>query len=110
MAELGREYYEGTQLDETTEDPEAKQHAINDVLEHVTRPIPEPDTTEMKDFLTEEDVEYALKNSANGKAARINGIITEFWKALHRRYQEKVRRDQPGFNIVKVLTTYQADI
>ncbi|KAJ7580811.1 hypothetical protein C8J56DRAFT_734254, partial [Mycena floridula] len=87
MAELGHDYYNGIQRDDVTEDPEKKQRANDEVLEHVTWPIPEPKTEEMKQYLTEADVKYALKTSANGKAAGINGIITEFWKALHRRYK-----------------------
>jgi hypothetical protein len=68
--------------------------------------------------LTEEDVLTALRESASGKAAGLDGLPTEFWANLHEMYltSKKDSEDRTGraaahaepvkhtFNIVALLT------
>jgi len=61
-------------------------------------------------YLTQEEICQALKDLPDGKAAGIDGILHELWKALTARYENKKSLNQPKFNIVKCLTTLYNDI
>ena len=68
-----------------------------------------PDSTK-KDQDTpidKEGVKIALKESANGAAPGLDGIIYEYWKFLQNIKEEDEKRKEPkyqGLNIMKSLT------
>jgi hypothetical protein len=111
MAEIARDYHNDLQINETEEDLAAKNTAIADVLQGISSHENDPEMQQLTKLLTEDDIILALKQSASGSAAGVNGIPTELWKKLHELHLEAQRTknsaDNPAnltFNVVKVLT------
>ena len=46
--------------------------------------LDDPDTETLGKPIEEEQIEIALKESANGSASGINGIPYEYWTTLHK--------------------------
>jgi hypothetical protein len=111
MAEIACDYHNDLQVDETEDNSAANDAAIADVLQGMSSHETDPEMQQLAKLLTEDDVVLALKQSASGSAAGVNGIPTELWKKLHELHMEaqhtKNTADDPAsptFNVVKVLT------
>ncbi|KAJ7204924.1 Endonuclease/exonuclease/phosphatase, partial [Mycena haematopus] len=113
MAELARDYHNDLQKDDSEEDQQKKSKDIEDVLGGMESHAARPEMADLAKELVEDDVEKALKQSANGTAAGLNGLPTEFWKTLHSTYlstKESESHEGPVFNVVKFLTRVYNDI
>ncbi|KAJ3858832.1 hypothetical protein EV359DRAFT_3507, partial [Lentinula novae-zelandiae] len=57
-----------------------------------------------------EDIDDALKLSANDKAPSLDGICDEIWKLLHAHYKNAWAHQKPAFIIVQTLIWVYNDI
>jgi hypothetical protein len=111
MAEIAHDYHNDLQIDETEEDPVAKNTAIEEVLHGISSHENDPEMRPLNKLLTEDDVLLALTQSSSGSAAGVNGIPNELWKKLRELHSEAKRTENsadnpasPTFDIVRVLT------
>lgn len=109
MAEMAREYHDNLQLDGDTP-IEICNAATQEALGNISSVTFPAQKTTMAEFLTEEDVSAALKDSPNGKAAGINGLPTELWKSLKLAHINKKKQEKPAFNVIETLTHIYNDI
>jgi hypothetical protein len=89
---------------------EVREAKIRTVLENITAKPTEEQYEFMKRQLLEEDVEEALKNSKNNRAAGLDGATYELWKTIHARYLEDLRCNRPAFNLIGLITKAFNDI
>lgn len=50
----------------------------------------------VRGIISEEEVELAMKSSANEKSPGLDGIPTEIWKLLHQQYKSAKERRGPA--------------
>lgn len=91
MAELARDYHENIQLD-TGRNATEKDEATDEILRNVNSRLSEDRASLLSDRISDLDVDEALRASQNGKAAGIDGIPYEFWKAMRAREKAAARR------------------
>ncbi len=60
--------------------------------------------------LTYDKIEHALTNSPNNKAAGLNGIPSDLYKAINNRHKTKEKENKPSFKLVKLLKAAFNDI
>ncbi|KAL1670891.1 Endonuclease/exonuclease/phosphatase, partial [Schizophyllum commune] len=82
MAELARNYHDDLQNEGLPENIHEWNEAIDDVKTYVKRRISAEDKRMMAEYLTEDQVRAAVKVSPTNKAAGLDGIPSELWKAL----------------------------
>ncbi|KAJ7750841.1 hypothetical protein B0H16DRAFT_1887704 [Mycena metata] len=100
MAELARDYHSDLQRDESEDDLDRKDRDIETVLAEMGNPGTAPGMQDLGKELLEEDVLQALRESASGKAAGLNGIPTEFWAKLHELYMKAKKEENGGRSAV----------
>ncbi|KAJ7180857.1 Endonuclease/exonuclease/phosphatase, partial [Mycena filopes] len=119
MAELARDYHNEVQQDPTENDREVKNTNIEEVLQYIDDDDPAPGMEELEEELTEDLVLQSIKASAKGKAPGMDGIHTEMWDDLHKKYVESMRQNASGsrdaeqrktFNVLKTMTAVYNDI
>jgi hypothetical protein len=124
MAELARDYHNDLQFDESELNLTQKDQDISKVLDEIGQPELAIGLHDLAKELTEEDILTALRESASGKAASLDGLPTEFWAKLHEMYltSKKDAEDRTSraaahvepvkrtFNIVALLTRVYNDI
>ena len=64
----------------------------------------------LAEYLTQGEIKQALQDLPDGKAAGIDGIPHELWKALATRFEHKKKDTGPKFDVVKCLTQLYNDI
>jgi hypothetical protein len=110
MATMARNYHSKIQNDRREMAPDIRHHTIEVVLSRTARKANNDQVIDLSKKLMREDVQEALKLSANGKAPGLNGFTYEFWKILDDRYRTAVRLEKEGFDIIKVLLLVFNDI
>ncbi|KAJ7150817.1 hypothetical protein C8R43DRAFT_866728, partial [Mycena crocata] len=117
MAEIARNYHNDLQHDESEDNPQAKDAAIEEVLAQREQHTAPPNMTELAKELTEQDVLRAVKRSPKGKAPGVDGIPSELWVRLYEIY--RMSKDIPGedpdvppinFDVIKLITMVYNDI
>jgi len=108
MANLARNYHENLQTDGLSDN--VSEEEFNDVLSSLKHKLSQHDKNKLATFLTRTEIKQALKDLPNGKAAGIDGIPHELWKALLTRFENKKRTDELQFDIIKCLTLIYNDI
>lgn len=110
MADIARAHYNGVQAD--PEKPHEEEHvrSTKNVLEEVEAGLSEGQKEMMASEIKYEEVVEAIDAAASGKAPGMDGIPTELWKQLAKRYDAEVRRGKEGFDIVAVLRSVFNDI
>ncbi len=109
MAELAMRHYNGLQRDDDLRATE-QETATAEVLESIDTVVSTHEKGDMSRRLTDREVDEAIRASANGKAAGLDGLPTELWKLLLHRYRAAIVKKRPGFNIVRTLRLVFNDI
>ena len=111
MAQLTRDYHEkllSIDRDPTLE-PEAE--ALEKVLENMTTTLNGEMINNLRKKISADEVEKALKESANDKSPGLDGIPTELWRLLHQQYKSADEKERHEFcNITEVLAYIFNDI
>ena len=115
MAEIGRRHHENLLKAGIHLNKEEREQEIWEVLKVVKdeSKLPSPAKDDLDSSIDEEGVKVALKESANGAAPGLDGIIYEYWKFLQGVKEEDKKRKEPkyqGLNIMKSLTMVYKDI
>jgi hypothetical protein len=111
MAKLARDYHE--QLLTADRDPNETPDSehLTAVLTNISARLSPTDITMLQGDLTEEEIIAALKDSANDKAAGLDGIPVELWKLLHQQYKSAKDDEKHNYcNMVQVLVEIFNDI
>ena len=87
MAELTANYH--SQIQQDTVNADTRNQATQNALEFVTRSLSWEKAALLATLMLEDYVAWALKASANGVAAGLNGHITELYKKLTQLHQKK---------------------
>ena len=79
--------------------------------ENVNARLSPENAEKLRHHISEEEVEAAMKETANDKAAGLDGIPVELWKLLHQQYKSAKANERHKFcNITLVLTRVFKDI
>ncbi|PPQ71789.1 hypothetical protein CVT25_005500 [Psilocybe cyanescens] len=108
MAELAAKYHDKLQSQDLIDDLDPNETSA--VLNHITPHLSAEGRTDLASYLTREEIQKAILALPNGKAAGIDGIPHELWKALMEKHTNNTRAGQPAFDIVSVLTHVYNDI
>jgi hypothetical protein len=108
MANLASTYHRNLQNDNLAHD--ITEHEYEEILSHLTPRVSPQNKNKLAIYLTQDEIRQALKDLPDGKAAGIDGIPHELWKALAARYDNKKTLNQSKFDIVKCLTNLYNDI
>ena len=111
MAELARTYHE--KLLALDRDPSAQpnEDKLNRVLENTSTRLSIEKTTKLSEDFSEEEIADAMTDTANDKAAGLDGIPVELWKLLNQQYKSAKEDDRYKFcNINQVLANVFKDI
>jgi len=82
----------------------------NKILNSLNARLAQAGKAKLSQYLTQEEVEEAMKDLPKGKSPGINGIPHELWKHLARVYKSDKKMKKPVFNIAKTLTIIYNDI
>ena len=105
MAELARDYHE--QLLSIDRDPceEPDEEGLKETLRNIDAKLSPENAEKLRKVISEEEVVTAMMDSANDKAAGLDGIPIELWKLLHQQYNSADEKEQHKYcNIASVLT------
>jgi len=108
MASLAKTYHENLQMDNLVDD--IPDYEYDDALNPLTATLSQGEKNKLASYLTTDEIERALKDLPDGKAAGIDGIPHEMWKALVNRYENMRKAGKPGFDIIKCLMSLYNDI
>ncbi|KAI5887314.1 DNase I-like protein, partial [Schizophyllum commune H4-8] len=110
MAELARDYHDNLQNEGMPENTDEWTDAIDNVKTYVKRRISADQKRQMAENLSEDQVRAAVKASPTNKAAGLDGIPSELWKALDRKRAAEKDKDIRTFDIIKCMTIVYNDI
>ncbi|KAJ7064248.1 Endonuclease/exonuclease/phosphatase, partial [Mycena amicta] len=115
MAEIARNYHDDLQKDLNDMEEALRDDVTRQVLTDIASRSELPEMERLAEKLSEGDVISALKDSAVGKAAGMNGIPTEFWQRMKRIHDEEVNlgyeQEKPKTcDVIKILTRVYNDI
>ncbi|KAK0459911.1 Endonuclease/exonuclease/phosphatase [Armillaria novae-zelandiae] len=85
MAGIMRKFYKELQRDGqnmSQADRMLKEQATTDTLERITKRATDVSNEEIQDMVQNQEIDNVIKTAETGKAAGINGLTYEFWKAL----------------------------
>jgi hypothetical protein len=108
MASLAKTYHENLQLDNLVDD--IPDYEYDDALNPLTAKLSQGEKNKLATYLTTEEIKSALKDLPDGKAAGVDGIPHEMWKALANRHENMEKAGKPAFNIINCLTSLYNDI
>ncbi len=77
---------------------------MEELLKQLEMEVPAEGREKLRTRITNKQIEKVLKHSKNSSAAGLDGIPYEFWKRLQRRYNEKIKMNQEGYDIIRLLT------
>jgi len=111
IVEIARNYHEKIQSNDRDPTTNPNQQAIDRILNHIPKTLTSKQRAELANRIMKNETKKALENSANGKAAGMDGIPTEMWKKLSDEYDAEPK-DGPHSkgNIIKILTRVFNDI
>ena len=113
MAKLARDYHENLQMANLGLLDHDKLEMSTDVL---LQEIPEgqkithPEALPLNWLVRETHTTKALHLTKNGSATGMDGCPYELWKALQKRHEDMINKNQPSFDIINVLTVLFKDI
>jgi ribonuclease HI len=111
MAKLARDYHESLMSVDRNPLEEVNDVEFNRVTRNMTTALDEGMKQEMGKTISSDDVETALRESANEKAPGLNGIPTEVWKMLHQQYKSAKEETRHLYcNITEILAYVFNDI
>ena len=115
MAEIGRRHHRNLLKAGIHPNEEEREQKIQEVLKAVKdeSKLQTPTKNDLDSPIDEEGVKVALKESANGAAPGLDGIIYKYWKFLQGVKEEDKKRKEPkyqGLYIMKSLTMVYKDI
>ena len=108
MAELARSYHEDLQTNGLASD--VTEDDFQDTLRFLKPKLTPREKAPLAEYITQDEVHQALRDLPDGKAAGMDGIPHELWKALAIRFKHKKKDTGPKFNIIKCLTQVYNDI
>ena len=86
-----------------------RQEETTNLLKDMPK-INELDANTLAKELEYSEIEMAIKESPNDKAPGLNGIPTELYKTLHKRFTTTQKEQKPCFNVIKLLQMAYNDI
>ena len=118
---MTKDYHDGLQSYNPPNGDDNRSNAMNYVCDFIDRKYTDCGENQLDKLTSEDDVRDALKASENGRAAGINGIPYEFWKALAAEYEQKhggeeeevtpeQRAERDDADIVWILTRVYQDV
>ncbi|KAJ6630374.1 hypothetical protein B0H10DRAFT_2208038 [Mycena sp. CBHHK59/15] len=115
MAEIACDYHNDLQADQMDMATALRDEAREEALDSLPQPGTGADMKPLSEVLMESNVMQVLMEAASGKAASINGYVTEFWHRLEQINKENaasgdVAPKNRTCDIVKVLTWVFNDI
>ena len=111
MAEVARRYHEQLLSVDRNPSEEPNRGKLREVITNVTAKLSPDNIGRLKKEIGEEEVAAALMDSANDKAAGLDGIPTELWKLLHQQYKSAEEKKRHQFcNISLTLSKVFSDI
>jgi len=111
MARIAKEYHE--QLLTIDRDPKVNpdEEKLKKILENIDAKLTQTDTDELRKNVSAEEVAQALTDSANDKAAGLDGIPMELWKLLSQQYKSADEKERHKYcDITSVLAKVFSDI
>ena len=111
MAQVARDYHE--QLLSADRDPAAEPDSeqIAEILGNLELELSQEGIATLQADIDEGEVAEALKDTANDKAAGLDGVPAELWKLLHQQYKSAKEGEEHEFcNIAAVLAGVFNDI
>ncbi|KAJ6468894.1 Endonuclease/exonuclease/phosphatase, partial [Mycena sanguinolenta] len=88
MAEIARDYHKDLQNEGEDIPMSDREEALTQALNAMPPPRQGVNMDGLSKKVTEDDVRQALHSAAPGKAAGMDGIITEFWQKLSKMYDD----------------------
>lgn len=113
MAEIGRSAHEKLQSLGLHIDKDEREEIIVEILSDIQEEakLQETEKESLGEDVDEDIIALALKESANGTAAGVNGLPYEYWKLLQKtKSEDKKSKKYEDLNIIKSLTAVYADI
>ncbi|KAJ7077382.1 hypothetical protein B0H15DRAFT_764890, partial [Mycena belliarum] len=110
MATIARNYHNKIQKVRRDTAPDIRDPTIEVVLQRIVRTTTPEQFDYLRKQLTRDDIELALKMSANNKAPGLNGIPYEVWRMLDSRFRTKTAQSKPAFDIIGLLLLLFNDI
>ena len=90
---------------------EVDQNEFDRITRNMETTLSEEMQNKMREQISKEDVELAMKRSANEKSPGLDGIPTEIWKLLHQQYKSAKNGERKKFcNITEVMAHIFNDI
>ena len=91
------------QIQDTQNDPllTSREQSITETLLGMPS-LPDHVKANLDSPLTYDKIEHALTNSPNNKAAGLNGIPSDLYKAINNRHKTKEKENKLSFDIVKL--------
>ena len=111
MAEMAKEYHE--KLLSIDRDPKEApdEEKLTKILENINMRLSQENIDKLKKEIDEDEIETALKESSNNKAAGLDGIPVELWKMLHHQYKSAKENERHKYcNITSVLAEIFRDV
>ncbi|EJD36214.1 hypothetical protein AURDEDRAFT_130204 [Auricularia subglabra TFB-10046 SS5] len=87
MAEHARQYHDNVQARDLDVDAEERERATLEALKNVTVRLTSPEREAMAAAVTREDVAESVRLAKHDKAAGLDGLIHELWKALNSKHR-----------------------
>ena len=104
MAELARNYHEQLLALDRCPSEEPDERNLTKALENINTTLSLEDAGKLRKHISEGEIEIALKDTANDKAAGLDGIPVELWKLLHQQYKSAKENEQHKYcNITSTL-------
>lgn len=108
MAEIVYKYHNSLQTEGLVTD--LMDDDFNEVLNHLTPKVTQPDKNNLAKYITRDEVQQAIKDLPDGKAPRTDGIPHELWKILDEKFKTDIKHGNPAFDVVKLLNLVYNDI
>ena len=110
MAKVAGEYHAGLQTRDRDPAAPPDQDKMRDILKNVSAKTTPQQKSELAKYLDSGKVHAALNDSANDKAAGLDGIPMELWKKMSNLYDAADADNNPYCNVVEMLVKVFNDI
>ena len=111
MAEMAREYHKKLLSLDQDPDEVPDEEKLSNTIGSIRTKLSRENIERLRRNVSEEEIEAAMTETANDKAAELDGIPVELWKLLHQQYKSAKDNKRHNFcNITLVLTKIFRDI
>ncbi|TFY69246.1 hypothetical protein EVJ58_g534 [Rhodofomes roseus] len=111
MAELAKTYHNDIQKNGIEPDGARRRECTETVLQNIETQPTEEQTEKLRQKISGDEVEDALRYSKKDSAAGIDGLTYEFWAEIDDQYhKDSQNEDIKAFNVIKLLTAAFNDI